>query len=253
MIAIAGAGIGGLTLAVALQRAGIECKVYERASKIDQVGAGLLLSPNATRLLDRLGVLSKVLPLGKRTNRWRVMHCNGTLLQEIRIPGNSAPGLSVHRADLQQVLTSMIEPASLQLGFSVDSFESTCDRVLLKSADGATKAATALVGADGLRSQIRKQLFGTEALSYAGYIGWRGVASYVPPGYSESLSEAWGPRARFGIAVLDDRRTYSTTSTIATRGAAGQTAELRCLAMRHIRWVRISGKAPVRRLKMPMF
>jgi salicylate hydroxylase len=72
-VVVAGGGIGGLALAVALEQRGIEYVVFERAPAIDPIGAGLLLSPNATRLLARMGLLDAVLRVGRATRRWRIL------------------------------------------------------------------------------------------------------------------------------------------------------------------------------------
>src|SRR5207244_852853 len=82
------------------ERRGLEYVLLEQAPAIDTVGAGLLLSPNATRLLRKLDLLDRILPLGRATTRWRILDDGGRVLREIRLPETDEPGISIHRADL---------------------------------------------------------------------------------------------------------------------------------------------------------
>ncbi|MBY0503241.1 MAG: FAD-dependent monooxygenase [Bryobacteraceae bacterium] len=200
-IVIAGAGIGGLTLAVALARRGLEAEVWERAPVIEPLGAGLLLAPNATRILRELGLLEEALDTGRAVNRWRLLDQRGRALQEIRVPATT-PGISIHRADLQRLLLRYVP--HVHLGDAVAGYSPAADEVSITFASGQTRRGRALIGADGIHSVVA----GAGEPVYRGYVGWRGIAPIMPDGYGGSLSESWGAGGRFGIAPIDQHRTY---------------------------------------------
>ena len=133
---IVGGGIGGLTLAVALERHGLPCALRERAPAIDPVGAGLLLSPNATRVLEKIDLLDEVLAVGRSTQRWRILDDWGRVLREIRLPDTDTPGVSIHRADLQRVLLDALPGGRVHLGANVTRVEVHRDHVTVARDDG---------------------------------------------------------------------------------------------------------------------
>ncbi len=101
---ILGAGIGRLTLALALKRRGIKVAVYERASSISEIGAGMLLSPNAVSILYAIGLKQELPAISVETSEWRVLDSKGAILSKIRPQMGQIPGISLRRADLQQLL-----------------------------------------------------------------------------------------------------------------------------------------------------
>lgn len=183
-IAIAGAGIGGLTAALGLQRAGFRVRVYEQAPRLMQVGAGLSLSPTAAHglrsiglgpVLDehgyapedqfiRAGEDGRVLML---TNRGR------TLMERF-----GERYYLIHRADLHEGLAARVlanDPAAIALNHRCTQITQDADGVELEFADGSRRRADVLVGADGSRSAVRHALFGALEPQYTGYIAWRGL------------------------------------------------------------------------------
>jgi salicylate hydroxylase len=171
---IAGAGIGGLTTAIALLQAGFGVAIYEKASTLEEFGAGLQLTPNATRVLARLGVLDRVQRFASRPHAVLVLRGSDDV-ELTRIPLEGAerrwggPYLVVHRADLQRVLVEALcgQPGvELSLGTAVLNFTNDRGRLSVGLATGLTQAtddADLLIGADGLRSQVRDRLgFGAQ-------------------------------------------------------------------------------------------
>jgi 2-polyprenyl-6-methoxyphenol hydroxylase-like FAD-dependent oxidoreductase len=207
-ILIAGAGIGGLTLAAALHQRGIAFQVLEQAASIDPIGAGLLLTPNATAVLEHMGLLQAALTRGRATQHWRILDERGCVLQEFHLPPNGLPGISIHRAALQELLLQSVPAERVRLGAAVLSFSQDALSASLLLSNGATVKGDGVVGADGLRSRVRAGIFGEQQPIYRGYVGWRGVAEFVPDGYAGILSESWGRGGRFGIAPIDLHRTY---------------------------------------------
>ena len=186
-VVIAGAGIGGLAAALALAKTGCSVTVFEQAEALAEVGAGLQLSPNATRILDRLGVLEALLPSAlepealriRRGRDARVLAC--VPLGRIAQARWKAPTIVVHRADLQRVLLDAIarEPAvTLRLGATVTGFAQEGATVIAKGRqrDGDfAELGELLVGADGLRSRLRGEVVGAarDELRFTGRTAWR--------------------------------------------------------------------------------
>jgi 2-polyprenyl-6-methoxyphenol hydroxylase-like FAD-dependent oxidoreductase len=208
-IVIAGAGIGGLATALALQRRGFHPVVCERAPELREIGAGLLLSPNGVRALEFLGLKEAATSLSHVIREWRILDRRGRCLQRMKPCHGDLPALSLHRADLQQLLLAMLPRDCLRLGAEVSRFQpgATCVEVLLTS--GETIKADALIGADGLRSSVRALRFGPRPPTYSGYVGWRGVSPRTPEAYTgDHLSESWAEGKRFGISSMGNGRCY---------------------------------------------
>jgi 2-polyprenyl-6-methoxyphenol hydroxylase-like FAD-dependent oxidoreductase len=212
-VMVAGAGIGGLTAAIALRRAGFEVAVFERATELGEIGAGLLLAANAQKALGKLGLSEEVASLGTPASDAEIRSWHGEVLASIpaaeletRVGTASA---AVHRADLQALLLREVGEGPLRLGAEVAGFEQAEGGVTVLFVDGSEERADLLVGADGLRSKVRAELFGPEEPRYAGYTAWRAVVEpereLLPWG---SGFESWGRGQRFGCAHIGKGRVY---------------------------------------------
>ena len=185
---IAGAGIGGLAAATALLQARFQVAIYERADTLEEFGAGLQLTPNATRVLSRLGVLDRVLPVASKPHAVLVLRGSDDL-ELTRMPLDGAerrwgsPYLVIHRADLQRALAEAVRGhpgVELSLGATVLDFADDRGRLSVGLAIGATQArdnADLLIGADGLRSRVRDQLgFGAQdRAEFTGRVAYRAI------------------------------------------------------------------------------
>ena len=189
---IAGAGIGGLTAALALSRAKFDVTLYERAERLEEFGAGLQLTPNATRVLSNLGVLDSVKAFA--VCPMAISAIRGSDDTElIRMPLDDAvhrwgaPYLIIHRADLQRALAEAVrrQPnVRLCLASTVSEIETNGDRITVGVKRGATTihdSADLLIGADGVRSRVRERFgFGqTDRPAFAGYVAFRATADSV--------------------------------------------------------------------------
>ena len=180
-ILIAGGGIGGITTALALRQRGIDFELFEQAEAFSQVGAGLQLSANATRVLRTLGLgdaLARVAvyPEGRDYRAWDTgERLYWTPLGDRAQARFGAPHYCAHRADLLDVLLGGLGNEGFRLAAHVDGFEQDADRVTITLADGTTATGDVLVGADGIHSTVRGQLFGPEQPRYTGNIAWRGL------------------------------------------------------------------------------
>ena len=210
---IVGAGIGGLTTAIALRGLGINATVFERAGEIKEVGAGILLAANAVSALGEIGLFDDVRRLGTPASAGRVFTWRGKTLTEVpveqleRMVG--VPSAAVHRADLQELLLRRLGRQNVRLGAECSGFEQDDEGVDVVFADGSRERGNLLIGADGLHSTVRAALLGPEDPRYAGYTAWRAV---VRPGRSllpwGTAFESWGRGARFGCAHIGDGRVY---------------------------------------------
>jgi salicylate hydroxylase len=204
-ILVAGAGLGGLTAALALLRRGHRVRVFEQASKLGEVGAGLQLAANSTRVLEGLdlaGALRDVAsePAGKEVRLWN----SGQTWKLFDLGAESIaqyghPYYTLYRPDLHRVLVDGVEkarPGTIVLGAKCAGFEETSEGVTLLLEDGRRFAGSVLVGADGVHSRIRRQLFGGDAPSFSGCLAWRGVipAERLPQRLRRPVATNWiGP------------------------------------------------------------
>jgi 2-polyprenyl-6-methoxyphenol hydroxylase-like FAD-dependent oxidoreductase len=214
-IGIIGGGIGGVAAAVALRRVGIEATVYERAPELREVGAGMMLWPNATRVLKELGVLEKVVERSGPNVNFLVRAGSGAILMDISLGQFEVPALCTRRSDLLDALLSRLPRKSVLLGHEFESFEQKKRSVRVHFAGGVSVEHDFLIGADGIRSSVRSQLLGVHKPIYRGYTVWRGIAQLKGVVPSGSNSETWGRGKRFGILNTGgDRFTwYATANT----------------------------------------
>lgn len=176
-IAIVGAGIGGLTLALALQQRGIAATVYEAAPALKELGAGITISPNAGRVLDHLGLGSEVRRLGvlPGVQHVRDLASGATIRTMDRGSGleerYGAPYRHLHRADLHALLAGALA-APIRLGKQLTDVSADG---AMRFADGTEARADVVVGADGVRSAVRDALFPGAPPLFTGQVAWRGL------------------------------------------------------------------------------
>jgi len=206
-IAIAGGGIGGLTAALALLRRGVNVTVFEQAPELKEVGAGLQLSPNGLRALYKLGLEEPLLraacePSGKEIRLWNTGQTwNLFDLGASAVQQYGYPYLMMYRPDLHTILAEAIQrlsPEALVLGARCTGFTQDDHEVRVKLADGREFSSDVLVGADGVHSTIRTQLFGADQAEYSGCVAWRGVIPMadLPNHLSRPVGTNWiGPGA----------------------------------------------------------
>ena len=206
-ILVAGAGIGGLTAALALARRGIPVRVFEQAPELGEVGAGVQISSNGNCVLFELGLESALtdvawVPPGKEMRIWNTgeswpLHDVG--LEAVERYG--APFFMYHRADLHAALVDGLRaaaPDAVTLNATVTGCEQDGDGVTLLLAGGERVRGRALVGADGVHSTIRRALFGPDDPQFTGIMVWRGLipADRLPPGRIRQRGTNWmGPGA----------------------------------------------------------
>ncbi|MBM7118395.1 FAD-dependent monooxygenase [Archangium primigenium] len=210
-VLIAGGGIGGLTLARALQAAGIGCTVFERAETLRPVGAGIIMQMNAMTALRSLGLADAVAQAGLPLAALSTLDPSGrriTRLPLARIEQEfGGPAIAIRRSRLQEVLLTGLEPERLRTGCAVTGFREEGTRVTVTLSDGTSATGDVLVGADGLRSVVREGLWG-DGLRYSGYTSWRGITRELERSEPREATETWGPGARFGIVPVGHGELY---------------------------------------------
>jgi salicylate hydroxylase len=182
-IAIVGGGIGGLTLAVALRQRGIEADVYEQAPELTEIGAAIALSANSSRELRRLGMLDALTAASTEPSEliyrnWR----DGSRIAAHPVHENmsyqgicGAPYYGIHRADLQRILSGALGGAGLHLDHRLTEIRDLGGATGLSFANGRTVEADLVVGADGVRSLVRRFLTGRDDTVYSGTSAFRGI------------------------------------------------------------------------------
>ena len=179
-VIIAGAGIGGLTAALACRHFGLDPVVIETAPALEEVGAGIQIPPNASKVLRALGVLDRVARDAFRPEALEArMGRSGHRLFRIALPHGDArwgaPYLHIHRADYVAALAESVPGDVLRLGAGVVGFEQDADGVRVRLDDGTALHGDVLVGADGIHSVVRAALHGDTPARFTGNVAWRAV------------------------------------------------------------------------------
>lgn len=217
---VVGAGVGGLTAAVALQRAGKDVVVFERADRLLEVGAGFSLTSNATRALRELGLDKDVEAKGDVIEFFVHRMSDGKVLATWPT-GNIArnlgtPIVGVSRPDVQRILAGALDSAEIRFGHEFVGLEQDGEGVTVRFANGAEERGDVLIGADGSQSTIRTVFDSTER-RYSGYTTWLALAdqeSFAPATHTQW----YGNRAIVGAHPSGGGKTYWYASKTAPAG-----------------------------------
>jgi salicylate hydroxylase/6-hydroxynicotinate 3-monooxygenase len=178
-VAIIGAGMGGLTAAATLARAGIEATIYEQAERFTRIGSGIQMSPNAMKVLRAIGLEDRLRDIAFRPEHqlsrdWDTGHVNldypfGDTIEE----RYDAPYLLMHRGDLHALLASIVPDERIRRGKKLVGLDHLEHGARLTFQDGTTVEADAVIGADGVHSFVRERLFGPQRPTYSGRVAYR--------------------------------------------------------------------------------
>jgi salicylate hydroxylase len=182
-IAIVGAGIGGLSLALALRERGVRAEVFEQAAHLTEIGAAIALSANATREYARLGLLDELaaaatIPTELVHRHWQDgsrVAAHPVRKDHAYVDRFGAPYFGIHRADLQKTLSGAFGVEHLHLGCRLTDLVPERDSVVLEFANGRVERADVVVGADGVRSTVRRWVTGADDAVYSGTSAFRGI------------------------------------------------------------------------------
>jgi salicylate hydroxylase len=228
-IAIIGAGIGGMTAAVTLAQKGFKINVFEQAPELSEVGAGLTVTPNATKGLIYLGLGEAMNKIGMAHDLQGVRHYQ---TKEIIVPLKrgkhmlekyGAYQFQVHRADIHDLLIENLEqhsPGCVSVDHQLVGIDQKSDRVKLIFNNQAEYECDFVIGADGTRSAVRTAILGNDEPEFSGYVAWRGV---VPTdGLDESDFDECGscafisPGRVFARYLIRDAKEYNYVAFLAT-------------------------------------
>ncbi|HEX7776194.1 MAG TPA: FAD-dependent monooxygenase, partial [Parvibaculum sp.] len=183
-VLIVGAGIGGLTAALTLHKAGIEVRIFERASALEEIGAGIQISPNGARVLHALGLKEALEAVAFRPEAIELrLHKSGFDVARMALGEKIAgrygfPYYHIHRADLHGLLERAVRARCgdiIQPGRDADGAVQTAEGAILHFSDGTAESCDVVVGCDGIHSKIREVLLGPEKPEFTGNVAWRGV------------------------------------------------------------------------------
>src|SRR5262245_2361639 len=222
-VAVVGGGIGGLTAALALLRAGQDVHVYEQASRLREVGAGVQVSPNASRVLHGLGLADELARMGVRPLAWHQRRWDDgrtllrTPLGDTMLDAFGFPHYQMHRADLLDTLRRALPPERVHLGHRLVAFDERADVVEATFAHGPRNQADVLVGDDGIHSTVRDALLGSQSPHFTGCVAYRGL---VPAERLRELglavdSEVWmGPGGHFVHYFVQAKRLVNVVAIV---------------------------------------
>ncbi|MDR2223626.1 MAG: FAD-dependent monooxygenase [Flavobacteriaceae bacterium] len=213
-VAIIGGGIAGLTAAIALKRANIPFVIYEASKVIKPVGAGIAIANNAMQVYRHLGVSDALSQKGMRISLIALTDMNlSTLTQSDLSPFEEKyklANIAIHRSTLHQILLNEIDMECIMLNRRVErilKIENGKYELIFTDKSKATHEY--IIGADGIRSQTRKLIFGDFPLRDAHQVCWRGVLDFeLPQKFRHLALEGWGRGKRFGFVQLDEKQVY---------------------------------------------
>jgi 6-hydroxynicotinate 3-monooxygenase len=216
-IAVIGAGLGGPATASLLQAVGYNVKVYEQSPSFSRLGAGINLSPNVVRILQRIGVGHKLADAGARTARWTSRRWDtGELLLDFPLAEEcmqryGAPYLCVHRGDFHALLIDAVRPGTIEFGKRLADLDWTGKVVKLAFEDGTRTQADIVIGADGVRSRCREILVGLKPPTFTGFVAHRCIlpVSLLAGMHLPDYTKWWGGERLFlTYFITADRKEF---------------------------------------------
>lgn len=212
-VTIIGAGIGGLTLAIALQQKGVEVEIFEATPEFKKVGAGIALAINAMQVYQRLGLAQELEASGNCLDTMAITDAALNILAKNGMAyfksHYSLNNVAIHRATLHRILLAQLPKVPLHLNKKLKTLKEHKEGVDLEFWDGTTHRADLVIGADGIHSGVRQAIFPKIQERMAKQVCWRGVVSHDLGDEKRNLMrEAWGGDRRFGIVPIEDKQIY---------------------------------------------
>lgn len=212
-IDIIGSGIGGLTTAIALEQKGIKTRIFEQAEQIKEVGSGIILANNAMQVYEKLGLRKIIEENGNPISSMNITKSNLKPLSKIDLfyfeQIHNTKNIAIHRGKLQKILIDELKSTEINLNSKLTSIIKSKNRYDLNFENGKQIQSSTILGADGLNSVVRQELFPKNSIRNANQMCWRGVTAYkLPAKFKNELNEAWGKSERFGFVPIAENKVY---------------------------------------------
>lgn len=210
---VIGAGIGGLTAAIALRRAGLDVEIYERATELRESGSGLGIMSNAVAALREIGIQGELERRGQAIDDFQIFDPHGRLIALTPLKQLHTElgitSVSIHRAALQRILLEAAGDGSIQLSAACERVEESPRGVRVRFSDGRTAEGDVVIGADGIHSAVRRQLHRVDPPRYAGYICWLATVPFTHARFVRGYTgHYWGKGQRFGLIDIGGGQVY---------------------------------------------
>jgi salicylate hydroxylase len=203
-VAIVGGGIGGLFAANALVAQGVPVSVYEQAPAIGEIGAGVFLTPNSVRHLQRIGLGPAVEKLGARVGgESRYFRHDGAPIAPVQVTDSSGwnATFGMHRADLVEILANALPAGTVHTGHRCTAFEQNGNRGLISFANGTSAEAEIVIAADGIHSELRPYVFASSRPVFSGSVAYRGLVPHERvPDWPTDRWQMWLGKGRHFLA-----------------------------------------------------
>lgn len=212
-IDIIGAGIGGLTTAIALEQKGIKTRIFEQAEQIKEVGAGIILANNAMQVYEKLGLRKVIEENGNPISSMNITKSNLKPLSKIDLSyfeqKHNTKNIAIHRGKLQKILMDKLKSTEIVLDHKLNSIVKNNNGYNLSFENGNQIQSSTILGADGLNSIVRQNIFPNNTIRNANQICWRGITECeLPIKFRNELNEAWGKSERFGFVQIAENKVY---------------------------------------------
>lgn len=231
-VLIVGGGIAGLTLCGLLQQRGFHPTLVERAPEFGDVGYVIVVWPSGSRILKGLGLYERLQEQGCAFTRYNISNYKGKVINSYTIDSvveKYGPIISIYRPDLVDILRAAVSEDSIRMDTMVVSLADTDDGVETVFSDGSTEIYDLVIGCDGIRSKIRKDIFGDIPLRYSGMSGW---GFWVNPDLCshEGIIEYWG-RGKF-LGMWPTRGRLAVFTSVRRKPGVGDSVDTRIESIR---------------------
>ncbi len=211
-IDIIGAGIGGLTTALTLKQKGLNVSIHESSAELKPIGAGIILANNAMQVFQKLGLQEKIENAGNKISFMKITDDQLKPLSVVNLAEYErkygVSNIAIHRGELQKILANEIGFENINLSKRLSKIEKT-ELFKLTFDDNTVVESKIVIGADGIKSVVRNQLFSENTIRNANQNCWRGICEIeLPENYHNELNEAWGKGRRFGFVKISDKKVY---------------------------------------------
>lgn len=212
-ITIVGAGIAGLTTAIALIQKGFDVEIIEAAPEFKKAGAGINLAMNAMQVYKKLGVYEDILQHANHTLSMESTDKKLNVLAGVEFTELEqlfgVKNVAIHRSELHKILVKHMENTPIHLNKRLKYIAMAQDGTILHFEDGTEHKAEVLIGADGIHSKVRDSLFNNTFLRNANQLCWRGITNiHLDETLRTQLKEAWGKGDRFGFVHISENEVY---------------------------------------------